>query len=172
MTTRQGERSGASDRPPGAAAASVGTVVEMVSDRDIFTTCTLDKPRELVFRAWIEPEHLARWWGPQGFTNTFHQHEPRSGGAWNFVMHGPDGVDYKNKQIYVEVVAPERIVLQHVSGPFYTSVITFSDRDGKTFIDWRTTFENPAVLAKIKDIVIQGNKDNIERLEAELARMT
>ncbi len=89
----------------------------MSSDREIVSTRVFDAPRERVFQAWTDPEHLARWWGPKGFTNTFHEFDPRPGGVWGFVMHGPDGVDYKNRSVFVEIVKPERIVFDHVSGP-------------------------------------------------------
>ena len=68
-----------------------------MSDREIVTTRLLDWPRERVFRAWTDPAHLARWWGPKGFTNTFHEFDLRPGGLWRFVMHGANGADYQNK---------------------------------------------------------------------------
>ena len=70
---------------------------EALSDREIVTTRVFDAPRELVFKAWTDPDHLAKWWGPKGFTNTFQEFDMRPGGVWRFIMHGPDGVDYKNK---------------------------------------------------------------------------
>ena len=90
---------------------------EAVSDREIVSTRVFEAPRETVFRAWTDPDHLARWWGPKGFTNTLQEFDSRPGGIWRFVMHGPDGKAYKNKSVFIEVVKPERIVFQHVSGP-------------------------------------------------------
>src|SRR5258707_15807312 len=100
------------------------------SDREIVTTRVLAWPREFVFKAWTEPEHLARWWGPKGFTNTFYEFDPRPGGVWRFVMHGPNGADYQNKNFFVEIVRPERIVLDHVSEPRFRIVATFDEVDG------------------------------------------
>ncbi|MFH1497739.1 MAG: SRPBCC domain-containing protein, partial [Verrucomicrobiota bacterium] len=57
-------------------------------DRQIVTTRTIVQPRALVFRAWTDPKQLAVWWGPDGFTNTFHEFDLRPGGDWKFVMHG------------------------------------------------------------------------------------
>ena len=51
----------------------------------------LDAPRDLVWKARTELEHLAQWWGPQGFTTTTHQRELKPGGVWHYGMHGPDG---------------------------------------------------------------------------------
>ena len=77
--------------------------------REIVAARVFDAPRELVFDAWTDPEHVAQWWGPNGFTNTIHEMDVRPGGVWRFVMHGPDGVDYNNKIVYIEVVKPERL---------------------------------------------------------------
>jgi len=76
------------------------------SDREIVTTRVVDAPRELVFRAWTEPEHVGQWWGPNGFTSTIQEMDVRPGGVWRLVMHGPDGTDYPNESIYLEVVRP------------------------------------------------------------------
>ena len=65
--------------------------------RSIDTTSTAD--REIIAT-----------WGPKGFTNTIHEMDVRPGGVWRFVMHGPDGVDYQNKIVYIEIVKPERLV--------------------------------------------------------------
>ena len=73
---------------------------------EIVTTRLLNAPRALVFEAWTDPHHVAQWWGPNGFTNTIHEMDVTPGGVWRFVMHGPDGVDYPNRIVYIEVVNP------------------------------------------------------------------
>ena len=78
------------------------------TDREIVTTGVVDAPRARVFEAWTDPTHVAQWWGPDGFTNTIQEMDVRPGGVWRLVMHGPDGVDYKNKSIFDEIVKPER----------------------------------------------------------------
>jgi hypothetical protein len=75
-------------------------------------------PIDQVFAAFTDPERHARWWGPDGFTNTFHLREFKTGGKWSYVMHGPDGRDYKNESVFEEV-SPRKIVIQHISGPKY-----------------------------------------------------
>lgn len=92
-------------------------LVTSAADREIVSARVFDVPRDLVFRAWTGPEHLAKWWGPRGFTNTIHEFDLRPGGVWRFVMHGPEGSDHRNKSVFVEVVKPERIVFDHVSDP-------------------------------------------------------
>jgi hypothetical protein len=86
-----------------AAASSAPT---LVGDREIAATRVFAAPRELVWKVWTEPEHVVRWWGPNGFTTTTHSMDVKSGGVWRFVMHGPDGHDYQNKITYLEVVKP------------------------------------------------------------------
>ena len=84
--------------------------------RMIIATRVFDAPRDLVFEAWIDPKHLAQWWGPTGFATTTRSIDFRSGGVWRFVMHGRDGRDYENRISYVEIVKPERLVYRHGGG--------------------------------------------------------
>jgi len=70
-----------------------------------------DAPRGLVFKAWTEPEHLARWWGPRGFDLPSCRIELRTGGAYLFHMRGPDGLDHWSSGHFREVVEPELLVL-------------------------------------------------------------
>jgi uncharacterized protein YndB with AHSA1/START domain len=141
------------------------------ADREIVTTRVLNAPRELVFKAWTDPDQLVQWWGPKGFTNTFHEFDLRPGGIWRFVMHGPDGVDYQNKSVFVEVVNPERIVFDHVSGPRFQVVATFAEQAGKTTLTFRMRFESAAECDKVKAFAVEGNEQNFDRLEAQLAKM-
>ena len=141
------------------------------SDREIITTRVLAWPRERVFRAWTEPEHLARWWGPKGFTNTFPEFDPRPGGRWQFVMHGPNGADYPNHSVFVEIVKPERIVFDHLSGPAFQVTATFAEEAGKTRLTFRMLFETAVECDKVKGFAVGANEENLDRLEAELARM-
>ncbi len=69
-------------------------------DREIEITRVFDAPRELVFRAWTERQHLAQWWGPHGFTISTKTFDFKEGGVWLFTMHGPDGRDYPNKIVF------------------------------------------------------------------------
>ncbi len=141
-------------------------------DREIVSTRVVNAPRERVFRAWTEAEHLRQWWGPKGFTNTFQEFDPRPGGAWRFVMHGPDGTDYPNESRFVEVVEPERIVFDHACAPLFRVTATFEDELGKTKVVFKMVFENAAVCAKLRNICVPSNEENFDRLETELAKMS
>src|SRR3954464_2525826 len=99
------------------------------ADREIVAVRVFDAPRELVYKAWTDPEHVAQWWGPNGFTNTIHEMDVRPGGVWRFIMHGPDGTDYKNEVEYLEVVKPELLVYLHESTPKFHVTVTFDDQN-------------------------------------------
>ena len=79
------------------------------SETEIVITRVLHAPRDLVWQAWTDPEHVVNWWGPRGFTNTTKRHEFRVGGYWEHMMHGPDGTNYPNKAKFLEIVPLERI---------------------------------------------------------------
>jgi uncharacterized protein YndB with AHSA1/START domain len=111
------------------------------AEREITTERLIEAPRELVFAAWTDPEQVVKWWGPNGFTNTIHEMDVRPGGVWRFVMHGPDGVDYQNKIVFLEVVRPERLVYDHVSGPRFRATATFAEERGKTRLVLRMVFD-------------------------------
>lgn len=70
-------------------------------DREIILSRKLNAPIELVWEVWTKPEHIANWWGPDGFTNTINIMDVVNGGEWNLVMHGPDGTDYKT-EVYIK----------------------------------------------------------------------
>lgn len=122
------------------------------SGREIAFTRTIAAPRELVFQAWSEPEHLAHWYGPDGFTLTTHSMDFRAGGYWRYTMHGPDGRDYKNTIRYIEINAPERIQHQHVDEEgtepvTFSTIVTFEALAEKlTRFTLAMTFDSPADL--------------------------
>lgn len=138
--------------------------------RDIISERLFEAPREQIFRAFAEPERLARWWGPKDFRNSFHQFEFRAGGEWNFTMHGPDGTAYDNRSVFQEIDPPWRIVIR-VNGPHFTLTVSLTPEDGKTRVHWRQRFESARVREQLAPICIPANEQNFDRLEAELARM-
>jgi len=141
------------------------------SDRELVTTRVLSAPRERVFSAFSEAGQLAQWWGPEGFRNTFHEFDLRAGGAWRYTMHGPNGADYPNESVFVEVVKPERIVIEHVSGPRFRLTITLAAEAGRTRLTWRQRFPTAADCDRIKALAIPANEQNLDRLETRLAQM-
>jgi uncharacterized protein YndB with AHSA1/START domain len=143
------------------------------ADREIVTTRVFDAPRELVFKTWTDPKHVAQWWGPNGFTNTIHEMDVRPGGHWRFIMHGPDGVDYRNEIVFIEIVTPERLVYSHVSGPKFRMTVTFEEQGGKTKLTMRMLFETAAEHDQAVKVfgAIEGAKQTLKRLDEYLAKM-
>jgi uncharacterized protein YndB with AHSA1/START domain len=145
---------------------------ESTADREFVHTRLIDAPRERVFRAFAEPEHLARWWGPNGFTSTFHEFDLRPGGRWRFVMHGPDGSDYPNESVFLEVAAPARVVFEHLpGGHHFVMYITFAAEGNKTLVGWRQVFDTAAHKNRVAAIVSEANEQNLSRLAAEVLRV-
>jgi uncharacterized protein YndB with AHSA1/START domain len=147
-----------------------------VEDRELIISRILDAPHELVFKAWTDPEHLPHCWGPKGFTITVQEIDVRPGGVWRYVMHGPDGVDYDNKIVYIEVVNPERLVYSHGGGEEdeqFQLTVTFADQGNKTELTMRMLFKSAAELEKVvKEYgAIEGAKSTLDRLEEQLVKI-
>jgi uncharacterized protein YndB with AHSA1/START domain len=134
--------------------------IDLESDpRVIQATRIFDAPRELVWRVWTDPKHLALWWGPDGFTTTTSTYDLRPGGVWRFVMHGPDGRDYENRVTFDEIVAPERLAYRHGGGDDvepvqFATTVTFEDisgkgLNGKTRLTMRGVFPSAAERARV-----------------------
>jgi uncharacterized protein YndB with AHSA1/START domain len=146
--------------------------------RMFVTTRVFDSPRELVFEAWTNPNHLVQWWGPNGFTTTIRAIDVRPGGVWRFVMHGPDGVDYENRIVYDEIMKPERLVYRHPGGedvePVQIQVtVTFEDYDGKTKLTMKMLFASAAERERVAEKygAVEGAKQTLERLAEHLATL-
>ncbi|RPD38082.1 SRPBCC domain-containing protein [Chitinophaga barathri] len=132
-------------------------------------TRLLDAPRELVWEVWTQPEHLKKWWGPDGFTITNHSMEVQPGKYWRFIMHG-DGMNYDNKVQYLEVVEPSLLVYQHgdeqdtISFKVYVS---FEEVDGKTLLTMRSVFASEELIAELNRKVnaTERGKETLNKME-------
>ena len=100
------------------------------ADCEIVTTRIFEVPKESVFRAWIDPAILQRWWGPAGFSNTFYEFNPVAGGKWRFTMHGPEKGNYLNECIFLCVEEPTLIAWDRISQPHFRVVTTFEEIPG------------------------------------------
>ena len=140
------------------------------ADRELVIEKTLNAPIDLVWEAFTNPNHIKNWWGPNGFTNTVFKMEVKPGGVWEFVMHGPDGTDYKNKSIYKEIVKPNRIVFDHISGPKFTTTITLTAQGNKTHLRWHMLFNTAEEFERtVKTFKAdEGLRQNMVRLEEYL----
>ncbi|MEO6851261.1 MAG: SRPBCC family protein [Mucilaginibacter sp.] len=141
-------------------------------DRELLIVRTLNAPIELVWEVFTKPEHIAKWWGPNGFTNTIYTMDVRPGGEWDFVMHGPDGRDYKNKVIYREIISFEKIVFDH-SPPSFTTTIEFKPNGDTTELKWHMLFETAELFEAVVKAhnAVEGLKQNVEKLNMYLENL-
>jgi uncharacterized protein YndB with AHSA1/START domain len=142
---------------------------------ELVITRFFDAPRDLVFKAWTDPEHLVRWWGPKGFTSTMiGKIDLRPGAPYRIHMRGPDGDDHWSQGVYREIVEPERLVFAGYwadaegkpKGPESTVTVTFEDLSGKTRLTLRQrVFESLTA----RDAHRGGWTSSFERLAEYLA---
>ena len=108
--------------------------------RELVITRLIDAPREKLYRAWTEPALIKQWFAPHPWTVPVAETEVRPGGATLIVMRGPDGNEFPNRGVYLEVVPNERLVFTDAYTrawepsvkPFMTGILTFEDEGGKT----------------------------------------
>ncbi len=146
-------------------------------------------PRELVFRVWTEPEHLAQWFGPHSVAIPFCRLDPRPGGKLHFCHRLDDGMEVWVKGVYREVVASQRLVFalgfvdaggRPAAHPMFPdwpldtvilTTVTFADLNGKTQLTVRQVLEptSPAAGDAVKrerEGAQAGWTQTLERLEA------
>jgi uncharacterized protein YndB with AHSA1/START domain len=158
--------------------AAKSSAASATQDREIVIARLFDAPRALVFAAFTDAKHIGEWWGPNGFTTTTYEMDVRPGGAWRYVMHGPDGTDYSNKIAYTEVVKPERLVYAHGEDddgpPLFHATVTFEEQGGKTLVTMRSIFPSAAIRDRtVKEYgAIEGGKQTLERLAKYLAKQS
>src|SRR6476659_5727630 len=125
--------------------------------KDIKITRVYDAPVEAVWDAWTDPEQVAQWWGPRGFTLTTHSKDLRPGGSWRYTMHGPDGVDYPNWTQYFEVEECRKLVYDHGGNddqpPLFRVTVLFSEIDGKTKMEMSMILSTPEAAEETRQII-------------------
>lgn len=165
--------------------------VATIGNDTVFTRI-IDAPRALVFKAFIDPRHLAQWWGPHGMTCPVCEVDLRPGGRYRIVMRSPDGVDYPLTGVYREITVTKRIVStvdtsehppewhdtlnKHRPGEGKTATemlwtMLFEEYDGKTKLTIQTLFALAADRdAFMKLGMAEGWAQSLERLEALVAK--
>jgi uncharacterized protein YndB with AHSA1/START domain len=157
------------------ARTSSALIVTLLSDREITMTRVFDAPRRLVFEAWSKPEHLLRWFGPPSCPIVSCEMDFRPGGAWRFILRGPDGRDMGMRGVYREIVRPERLVSTESFDDYpgeSLNTTTFTEENGKTTLTTTVLYESK----EIRDAVIQsgmerGAGETYERLADHLKIM-
>jgi uncharacterized protein YndB with AHSA1/START domain len=139
--------------------------VSTEEDRVIASHRLFAAARETIWEAFRNPEALARWWGPAGFTNIFHEFDFRRGGTWDFTMTGPDGSAYRMQKIFVEIDPPARLVFDHPDATHgFRMFIELAERGESTEVSWRMTFDSGDEAGRVRAIVEASNEQNFDRL--------
>jgi uncharacterized protein YndB with AHSA1/START domain len=145
----------------------------------IVTSRIVDADIERAWAAWTEPEQVAQWWGPAGFTNTVQEMDVRPGGRWTILMHGPDGTDYPNSSTYGEVTRLKKLEILHAESKEFgiaawRAEVTFEEIDGKTSVTMAGIFLS--VEDKTKHVeefhAIEGAEETMTRMTEFLKSTT
>lgn len=148
-------------------------------ERSLEMTRILDAPRALVFTAWTDPRHLAKWWKPKMFTVPTCTVDLRVGGALRLCMRAPNGKDYWMRGIYREIDVPGNLVLStsaeddkgnpQIEGAI---AVTFTDRDGRTLLRLETTMRGSSEQAAFMLAGMEpGWTQSLDQLAAHVAQL-
>ena len=146
------------------------------TDRQMIISRVINAPRELVFKAFLDRDQISSWWGPNGFRTTTYEMDVRPGGKWRYTMHGPDGVDYPNLVVYLEVTPPERLVYEHGTGidddkHEFVTTITLEAQDDKTKVTLSALFATVAQYEASKQFgAVEGGNQTLARLDQHVTR--
>jgi uncharacterized protein YndB with AHSA1/START domain len=162
-----------------------GSAARKPEEQELVIERIFDAPRDLVFKAWTEPERVKRWWGPKGFTCPVCKIDLRPGGVYHSCMRSPEGAEYWGKGVYLEIVEPERLVctdcfsdekgnlvspLQYGMSTDWPEeaqiAVTFDEHGGKTKL---TLQHYPIKPGSERDMCQQGWSETLDKLEAYLA---
>lgn len=150
--------------------------VTIPSDREIVFTRALDAPRDLVFEAWTNPEHVRHWWGLRDSTMILCEADVRPGGSWRYVTTAKDGAEVPFTGVYQEVTPPERLVYTEVydvepfnSGDPAVNTVTFTEEEGGTLMTITTVYPSK----EVRDFVLgtgmeSGAAESFDRLAEHL----
>lgn len=141
--------------------------------KELILTRIYNAHREHVFKAWTDPKHLSRWWGPKDFINPICEIDPKPGGLLLIHMMGPDGTAYPTKGIIHEISAPERIVLTTTAFEDERGIpllevlntVSFANLQGKTKLTLHAVVVKASAEVKMAiDGMNQGWSESLDRL--------
>lgn len=142
---------------------------------EIYITRIYDAPVKAVWDAWTDPDQVAQWWGPRGFTLTTHSKDLRAGGTWAYTMHGPDGKDWPNVTYYHEVVEHSLLVYDHGATedtpPLFRVRVKFTDLKGKTKMEMSMALKTEEEAKQTKKFIKEaGGNSTWDRLAEYLEK--
>jgi uncharacterized protein YndB with AHSA1/START domain len=144
--------------------------MEAIELRSDIRTHYIAASPELVFAAMSNPDRVARWWGPNGFTSTTHTFDFQPGGSWVLTMHAPDGTDYPNESRFSRIVPNELWEIEHLNGHHFMLTLKLEASGEGTEVRWQQTFDTVAHYRELAQFVAAANQQNLERLAAEVLR--
>jgi uncharacterized protein YndB with AHSA1/START domain len=164
-------------------------LITRTEGRNLIIERVFDAPRDLVFKAFSQKEHLENWWGPKGWNTTVHQFEFKPGGVWHYCMRCVDknqgdfyGMESWGLSEYKEIVESEKIVYTDAFSdaegnkadgmPETLITMTFLDNDGKTKVISNSEFATEEALKQVKDMgVVEGFTSQYERFDEYLQQL-
>ena len=114
----------------------------MTDERTLYTARTWPHSFAEIYSAFASPDLLALWWGPEGFSSTFQIFEFEVGGRWEFTLHGPNGHNYPNTSVFLELIPNAKVVIQHNCPQHFILTIELVPIEGGTLLKWEQTFED------------------------------
>lgn len=131
---------------------------------ELYIERLFDAPVKMVWEAWTDPKQVAMWWGPRGFTITTKNKDVRPGGTWIYTMHGPDGVDYPNKTVFLEVEKYSRLVYDHGGNddrpPMFRVTVNFFEESGKTRMEMIMALPTAEAAQEAKKFIKKASGDS------------
>jgi len=139
------------------------------SNQEIVSSRILNASLNIVYHAFANPVHLIKWWGPEGFTNTFHEFDLQPDGKWILTMHGPEKGNYENSSVF-KIIEPMKLISwRRVSQPIFEMEVQFEEISiSQTRITFRMVFNTVEECEKIRRYAEPKNEENFDRLEREL----
>lgn len=154
-----------------------GITFTKLSDREYEMKREFNAPRQLVFQAYTDPEHIPHWWGPRSTTTIVDQMDVRPGGNWRYIHRDPDGSENAFNGEYREVVPPERLVYtfewEGMPGHVIVESLAFTEQGGKTTITSTSLFASPEDFEGMMATGAEsGAIETWERLDELLTRLS
>ncbi|WP_374546023.1 SRPBCC family protein [Rhodoblastus sp.] len=144
--------------------------IPAANERELILTREMPFAREKVWKAMTDPDHVNNWWGPDGFRNEDVTMDFRVGGAWTFVMVGPDGARYSNHSIFKEIAPPSRLVFDHGDGErvWFEMAVTLEETPRGTLVTLRQLYPSKESRDEVveKYGAVEGGKQHLAKLEA------
>jgi uncharacterized protein YndB with AHSA1/START domain len=150
------------------------------TQHDIVITRTFDAPRDLVFKAWTDCDHLMQWWGPRQWPLWKCTLDLRPGGVWHYCMRSSEGQEAWGRAVYREIAGPERLVYTDtfsdadgsIIPPEMLTTVTFTGQQARTLVTIHTVFKSAADRDAVIDMGMeQGMAETLDRLAEHLATL-